>query len=1299
MSSIIPIITAPAVSPNVFERIRFTGTLSIDAGAIQYGRAESIGIYWSDHAPIQNFLNAGTIWASSTTGGASALAGFYLFDIRNSGTMVRQSIAGNVSGISVGGLGDYLENTGRIFGLTQGGQAHGVVHYGMGVSIHNTGGGVIAAQSLGDSPAGVSSSIGVYMVNGGYVFNARGASILAEGGVARAIHAGIGVSILNDGLIAARADSADWPATAISMSYHPVYGAEVVNNGTIDAEVAISSSQLFYSPLGYGGTRVENGAEGIIRGAIELELGYDIVINRGTIVGDVSTGEGDDLFDTSAGNWLGFGDLGWGNDRLIGSKSDDVVNGSRGDDDMRGGLGNDLLIGGVGNDTISGDGGNDGLYGEHDEDLILTLGGDVADGGDGDDIMIAGDLSFARLDGGAGIDTLAFAKGALKLDLSAALLTDRLHSIEVIALETDQHLAIRPGDASQLAGGTLRIVGNAASRIELIGAWENQGAVQSDGASFDRFGLGGDTVMIATGIPVSIVQAPGAGFHGLAPVAAGPAAPLIGSSERAMPTNAVMPTAGYLLSGSMVIRASETWHSIDGSTVIIGQTMDTTLINHGTIEATGHTNIVFALFGNQWGTLVNDGLIRATGTGTTWATAYDPGSFGRLDNSGTIEAVADRGGTFGVVVSGGAADPAVMFRNSGLISARSLAGPAVGAEISTMVGPNNGPSAINTGKIEAIGGTGTVAVQMLAGGVFRNEGTILADNSTTSEVHDAVGLQLFNQGMLRSNGVDNRGTIIADIAIRSDGGADQIVNSGRIEGNIRLNDGDDSLIDGGIIIGAIDLGAGNDTYDGSVAGSAASVFGGTGADRLTGTAFDDVLVGGTGDDTIDGRAGRDVVRIGDALADCTIAFDGSTCVVTTKTEGTDRISNVEIIEFAGVATNVAALKAQFGDMVPPDLLEISPALGGAAVQVDTSIILRFSENVSRGAGTIRLIRSDGRIIETFDIASSDRVHFSGTMLTIDPTYDLAAGTRYRIEIDSGTIVDLSDNPYAGFVAYDFTTLASPAPEGGHARLISIGDMIAAIGGNATIFGSIDRQDIHIVDQPGHAVFDSSFARGGDVVRLTGKAADYLVKISGSGILFDDGDTSILIPIGIVGLSLSFDDGVRTLVFSNDEARVGAQIVSDIFRTLDVPAERPSLPASNEATGFGRLVITPGGAATIGGDIEIFGTNIGKETLEVRSGDIRLDGSFARGGDVIILDELSGDFDARLIGSIVEMRSADTALLVPVGTVGITLRFIDGERTMAYDAAIDAVRIGDQIVGTSMISLVGPAHASLAMSFA
>ena len=95
-----------------------------------------------------------------------------------------------------------------------------------------------------------------------------------------------------------------------------------------------------------------------------------------------------------------------GNDKLSGSKFDDILNGGDGDDKIYAGEGNDVLIGGNGDDVLNGGDGDDSLEGNDGNDKLSgDKGDDILNGGNGDD-ELAGQEGNDTLIGGTGNDTL-----------------------------------------------------------------------------------------------------------------------------------------------------------------------------------------------------------------------------------------------------------------------------------------------------------------------------------------------------------------------------------------------------------------------------------------------------------------------------------------------------------------------------------------------------------------------------------------------------------------------------------------------------------------------------------------------------------------------------------------------------------------------------------------------------------------------------------------------------------------------------------------------------------------------------
>jgi len=104
----------------------------------------------------------------------------------------------------------------------------------------------------------------------------------------------------------------------------------------------------------------------------------------------------------------------------------------------------------------------------------------------------------------------------------------------------------------------------------------------------------------------------------------------------------------------------------------------------------------------------------------------------------------------------------------------------------------------------------------------------------------------------------------------------------------------------------------------------------------------------------------------------------------------------------------------------PTLSSVSPGIGSTNIVVSTNIIFTFNKNIRAGIGTItlRTVSAGGTIVESYDVASSARLTFSTSTLTIDPTSNLALNTNFYVVVPNNAVAG-----YAGINTYNFTTVA------------------------------------------------------------------------------------------------------------------------------------------------------------------------------------------------------------------------------------------------------------------------------------
>jgi hypothetical protein len=108
------------------------------------------------------------------------------------------------------------------------------------------------------------------------------------------------------------------------------------------------------------------------------------------------------------------------------------------------------------------------------------------------------------------------------------------------------------------------------------------------------------------------------------------------------------------------------------------------------------------------------------------------------------------------------------------------------------------------------------------------------------------------------------------------------------------------------------------------------------------------------------------------------------------------------------------------DTTAPTVSSFSPIDGANSIAVGSNITVSFSEAIQRGSGNIE-IRSGsatGALVESFASATSDRLTFSESTLTIDPTSSLANNTQYFVTFAPGSVRDVAGNNYTDTSTYD-----------------------------------------------------------------------------------------------------------------------------------------------------------------------------------------------------------------------------------------------------------------------------------------
>jgi Ca2+-binding RTX toxin-like protein len=588
---------------------------------------------------------------------------------------------------------------------------------------------------------------------------------------------------------------------------------------------------------------------------------------------------------------------GYGDDAITGDARNNLIRGGGGNDELDGGAGNDtvdytdktasvvvtlmgstpstVFVNGVAEDTISnfenvyGGSGNDIITGDGRDNILRGEGGDdVLNGGGGDDALSGGDGSDT-VNGGNGVDTFDLREKTTSVVVQ--LNGSNAATVFVGGLAED---SIR--NVENIVGGSADdvLIGDAAAN-KLSGARGNDWLMGGDGADVLDGGEDSDTADYSDKTTAIAVRLNGGNLATV--TVGGIAEDLIAKIE-----NIVGGSGDDTITGDA---AANTFRGGLGADVLDGGAgSDTTDFSDKTqsvvLALNGAVDAVATVGGSVEDTVRNiENII---------------GGSGNDQFTGDAAANTFRGGLGADILDGGAGSDTADYsdKTASLVVTLSGANPAT-----TFLGGIAEDTLRNIENI--IGGSGN---DVFAGDGFQNlfDGGAGSDTVDYSASAKRIGVTL--------NGANDAKVFVGNAAedtLRNveniTGSAFADVITGDTQANVIFGGGGGDLLKGGGGQDVIDGGVGSDTVDYSdkivgvvltLAGAAnaiatvgglgedtvrniENIFGGAGADVLTGDANSNTIRGGKGADTLDGSAGADTADYRDMTKSVVVTLDGA----------------------------------------------------------------------------------------------------------------------------------------------------------------------------------------------------------------------------------------------------------------------------------------------------------------------------------------------------------------------------------------------------------------------------------------
>lgn len=290
--------------------------------------------------------------------------------------------------------------------------------------------------------------------------------------------------------------------------------------------------------------------------------------------------------------------------------------------------------------------------------------------------------------------------------------------------------------------------------------------------------------------------------------------------------------------------------------------------------------------------------------------------------------------------------------------------------------------------------------------------------------------------------------------------------------------------------------------------------------------FNETVQAGTGSITLKRTGDHSVVETFDVASSPQLTFASAQVTINPTANlvtGTDYYLQIDATAikdaygnfFAGIVEPDTTTWSFTTDSLTPLLTVTTPADDATNVPTGSHLTVTFDEAIQAGTGNITIKRAgDDSVVEAFDAASSARLTFAATKVTVDPTADLTTGTDYYVQIDPTAITDLSGNAYAGIAdttSWTFTTDStapvlrsfSPATptlaDPGTRLLLQFDEAVQAGIGTVTIHKAGDHSVVETIDvtTPGAVAANGTVAAVVRTVALEPDTAYYVNASAGA----------------------------------------------------------------------------------------------------------------------------------------------------------------------------------------------------------